>query len=79
MRKAVLYGIAVLALVASAWRVGQAQTQVRLSEFKMAVQVSKTGLTAQCLQGCEWKEITFTCDAQRPCNTEIDQFGVAGK
>ena len=79
MRKAVLSGIAVLALVASAWQVGQAQAQTKVSDFKIAVQVSKDGLTAQCLQGCAWKEISFTCDPQKPCKTEIDQLGVAGK
>jgi hypothetical protein len=78
MRKAVLSGIAVLALVASAYQVGQAQAQSKVSEFKITMQFNGSGLDAKCVQGCAWTSLSYRCEPNKGCRTEIDQLGVRG-
>lgn len=65
-----------LALVIAAWQTGRAQSQI--AKFQIVVEPAAGGLKAVCLTGCAWKELTFGCDANRPCKAEIDQLGVGG-
>lgn len=79
MRKILYALIAAAVLVASAWQIGYAQSEPKVADFRMIVQVTGRGLVATCIQGCAWKELSFGCgDAKQPCRAEIDQFGVGG-
>jgi hypothetical protein len=76
MKKVTLLTLAVVALVAVAFKVGNAQSKI--ASFRIVVEPSANGARATCIEGCAWQELTFSCDpsAQRPCKQQIDQFGV---
>lgn len=79
MKARILTVVAVVAFAASAWQLGNAQTKVEVSNFKIHVEKTPTGIKAQCLTGCAWKELSWSCDdAKNPCKAEVDQHGVGG-
>ena len=74
MRKAVLKGALILAIVLTAWQFGQAQAQ--LADFKLTVEPSASGATFKCSKGCAWTTLAFKCDGKQQCTAQVDQKGV---
>jgi hypothetical protein len=74
MRKAVIKGALILAIVVAAWQFGQAQAP--LADFKLTVEPSASGASFKCSKGCAWTTLAFKCDGKQPCTAQVDQTGV---
>ena len=75
MKKTLTKFALVLAMVFAAWHFGHAQAQ--LADFRITMEPSARGGKLECLKGCSWKTLTFTCSAkEQPCKRQVDQAGV---
>lgn len=74
MRTRLLIAMAVFVLFVCAWTVGYAQG--KLSEFKVVIEPSATGLKGECLTGCAWKTASFSCGQEKPCRIAVDESGI---
>jgi hypothetical protein len=50
-----------------------------LAEFRITIERTATGSKLECLQGCAWKTLTFSCNPASSCKTGIDAMGMEDK
>lgn len=73
--KTIVFRVALVgALLFGSWQLGQAQATV--VDFRITIRPASGGATLECLRGCAWKTLGFTCDGKQDCRAEIDQAGV---
>jgi hypothetical protein len=82
MRKVILASVIVCGL-GGAWSCAASKTQSAatvappvLADFEVTVESTSTGVRMECLRGCAWTKLDFSCGSRQTCKAAVDNAGM---